>query len=388
MDGRPYALHHPQIMAAWKLLVVLVAACSVAARLMLNGSSTPELLMRAYAVRRRNGDRMAALAARLHAESPLKNRTVIVTGATSGLGSGIAAHLALGGASLVLPHRRPMPSHHLEQHVAEQATMASRVCGTNRTLTADGVRVLGVPGFDLASFDSIERAVDALAEAGVIADALVNNAGLVPVSAARTAEGLELALGVNFAGNALWTERLRERGVLAPRARIVFVGSEEHRQHAAPLEPLGTTPGWRTMGVANAMARYGYSKLLLAIWAHELARQWGPEGVEVFDVCPGPVASEIARDLPPLLARLIAAALARLFPTPAEAALPVVALAVEPIGALPAPAEETHYHMSEAWPSPAASRRWGAWLWSETRALLERRAGPADDVSPHNLETL
>ena len=49
--------------------------------------------------------------------------------------------------------------------------------------------------------------------------------------------------------------------------------------------------------VFNAMDRYAYSKLLLTTWSHELARR-APRNLIVRDICPGPVASQIAREAP------------------------------------------------------------------------------------------
>ena len=212
-------------------------------------------------------------------------------------------------------------------------------------LSAQEVDVLGVPGFDLSSFGAIERTAAELARAGVHVSAIVNNAGLVSVSGAATEQGFEQTFGVNFVGTAYWTQLLRQHAVIGRGARVIMVGSEEHRQHALEpdaAEPLGapTRASW-----ANAMARYGRSKLLLCAYAHELGRRWRADEIAVYDACPGPVASDIARDAPAPVALALAAVLRWTFPSAAEAALPVIALAVDDAFAFGARAP-VHHHLS------------------------------------------
>jgi len=350
-----------------------------------NATSTPGLLMRAVLVQRRNRGNVSKFAARLHA-SPgvLAHRTIIVTGGTSGLGTGIVGHLAAAGARLVLPYRRVLTHDELTSLVADYAATALLPSKPPADLGGH-LSVEGIPGFDLNSFDAIERCVTELVRRGVLVDAVINNAGLVPISGRVTEEGFEQAFGVNFLGTALFTQRLREAGILASGARVVMVGSEEHRQHSyADLFPgvrdgthasrLGVVPLDR--GVMAAMPLYGQSKLHLNTFAHELARRWHDEGISVFDICPGPVASDIARDAPWWLAWLVKHTLAFTFPSPFEAALPVVALAVEDIETLPGGGRAVHHHMSEARGAGggASDPAWGSWLWDQTQSLLAARA--------------
>lgn len=346
------------------------------------GTSTPALLARALVVRRRNAARMGEYAARLREEKALKGTRVLVTGATSGLGKGIAGHLALAGASLVCPHRRAMGPGELQAAIAHDANDALRTFGGTSNVRAEDVDVLGIPGFDLSSFSSIERTVSELARAGVRVSALINNAGLVSVSGAPTENGFEQTFGVNFLGTAHFTQLLRAHGVLDRGSRVVMVGSEEHRQHtiyaseeeANLLGRPSNQSAW--LNTFDAMARYGRSKLLLNAYAHELARRWAADEIAVYDVCPGPVASDIARDAPRLVATAVAAVLRWVFPTAAEAALPVVALAVEPTFAFGS-GEPVHHHMSEprAAGGGASDEAAGAWVWARAQERIEAR-GP------------
>mmetsp|Transcript_21336 Transcript_21336/g.49801 ORF Transcript_21336/g.49801 Transcript_21336/m.49801 type:complete len:246 (+) Transcript_21336:159-896(+) len=186
----------------------------------LKGTRTPALLARAVLVRHRNAERMRAYATSLHAGAPLAGVRVLLTGATSGLGLGIAGQLALGGASLVLPYRRPIGLPELRESIAASANDALRLrtrhpgSQPRPPLLADEVDdVLGLPGFDLASFSSIERTADQLARAGVRVSALVDNAGVVSLSGSSE-QGFESTFAVNFLGTLYFTLLLKQSGVL------------------------------------------------------------------------------------------------------------------------------------------------------------------------------
>mmetsp|Transcript_21336 Transcript_21336/g.49802 ORF Transcript_21336/g.49802 Transcript_21336/m.49802 type:complete len:226 (+) Transcript_21336:883-1560(+) len=170
-----------------------------------------------------------------------------------------------------------------------------------------------------------------------------------------------------------------------------MIGSEEHRQHTfEPWGQLDSTPA--SASWLDAMARYGSSKLLLSAAAHELSRRWAADKLTVYDVCPGPVASDIARDTPLLVAWAVAAVLHMMLPSAAEAALPVVALAVDPAFAFGRGAP-VHHHMSEARAAGgnAIDEAFGAWVLAQSldislRSLLAFGPHPADLSEKRQLE--
>jgi NAD(P)-dependent dehydrogenase (short-subunit alcohol dehydrogenase family) len=159
---------------------------------------------------------MRAYAQQLHSGRPLDGMRALVTGGTAGLGRGIVGHLAISGAALVLPHRRAFSAAELEASVAQSVAEVEKEYGdAAATATAPAAAVggsrarydvLGLPEFDLGSFESLERAAHALASANVQVDVLINNAGLVSVSGNATAHGFEATFGVNFIGSAYWTQ--------------------------------------------------------------------------------------------------------------------------------------------------------------------------------------
>ena len=133
----------------------------------------------------------------------LAGKTVIVTGANSGIGHAAAAALATAGATVVLAVR--------DQAKGEAA--AATIPGTTE------VRPL-----DLASLDSV-RAFAASWQGDI--DLLINNAGVMIPPLSRTADGFELQFGTNHLGHFALTNLLLPH--VAPAGRVVTVSSDAHR---------------------------------------------------------------------------------------------------------------------------------------------------------------
>jgi len=281
----------------------------------------------------------------------------------------------------------------MRQKLADAATAVKRENAADPSavvpLTAADVDLVPLScSLELASLSSIEAFAAALRAAGVVVDMLVNNAGMVPIAPGVTVDGFERAFGINFLGTAHLTQLLQHSGVLPPAATVVNVSSEEHRlasysEHAGRMPaaaraqlaaahgatPLGAVP---PHSLAQAMERYAYSKLLLTTYSHQLAKR---TPAMVKDICPGPVASEIAREAPWPIGPITKYCMGLVFPAPSIAALPVIDLAVTARDEGPA---GVHYHMSEARPAGAGASddAIGAWLWDETQKLIAARSPP------------
>ena len=99
------------------------------------------------------------------------------------------------------------------------------------------------------------------------------------------------------------------------------------------------------------------------------------QDIEVVDVCPGPVASDIARAAPWPINQIVAWAMRQTFQTPERAALPVVKLALQGAAAFPGTSgAAVHFHMSEprSAVAEATDTTNGKWLWGVTSSVLER----------------
>jgi NAD(P)-dependent dehydrogenase (short-subunit alcohol dehydrogenase family) len=178
----------------------------------------------------------------------LGGRTVVVTGANSGIGREAARQLARAGARVVLAVR----------DVAKGEQAAAGMPGSTE------VRQL-----DLASLDSVRAfAGDWTGEL----DILINNAGVMAVPESRTNDGFEMQIGTNHLGHFALTNLLLE----SITDRVVTVSSMAHRLGRIRLDDLN----WQRGGYDRWRA-YGQSKLANLLFTAELQRRLDAAGSEV-----------------------------------------------------------------------------------------------------------
>jgi NAD(P)-dependent dehydrogenase (short-subunit alcohol dehydrogenase family) len=174
-----------------------------------------------------------------------RGRTVIVTGASSGLGAMAARELARAGARVILAVRDP---------VKGQA-VAAAIAATPGVAGAAEVRRLDLA--DLASVRAFAAGIDH------DVDVLVNNTGIMGVPYGRTADGFELQLGTNHLGPFALTGLLLDR----LRDRVVTVTSEGARFGRIRLDDPHSARGY------GALAAYYQSKLANLLFTFELQRR-------------------------------------------------------------------------------------------------------------------
>ncbi|WP_280236139.1 SDR family NAD(P)-dependent oxidoreductase [Nocardia cyriacigeorgica] len=184
----------------------------------------------------------------------LQGSSALVTGATAGIGKAIARNLARQGAEVVLHGRDRARGAALVQEIADEG-------GTARFLAAD-----------LTDADDTLR----LAAAAGAVDILVNNAGLYEFAptAATDAASFDRHIAVNTRAPFLLVGALATGMVRRGRGSIVLVGSSASRMPA----PIG--------------AAYGASKAATETLTRYWATEFGPAGVRVNAVSPGPVRTE------------------------------------------------------------------------------------------------
>jgi NAD(P)-dependent dehydrogenase (short-subunit alcohol dehydrogenase family) len=175
----------------------------------------------------------------------------VVTGANSGLGFVTSRELARAGARVVMAVR--------DTERGDRA--AASLSGTTE------VRRLDLA--DLASIREFAKDLD-----GDI-DVLVNNAGVMAIPAARTADGFEMQFGTNHLGHFALTN------LLLPQVtdRVVTVSSSEHRRGSMDFDDLN----WRTRKY-DAWAAYRQSKLANLLFVLELQRRLTAAGSSVRSV--------------------------------------------------------------------------------------------------------
>jgi NAD(P)-dependent dehydrogenase (short-subunit alcohol dehydrogenase family) len=205
----------------------------------------------------------------------IRNKTVVITGANTGIGEAAAEELARRGAEVVITSRS-----------------AERGVEAVRRIAGETGHEVGLVELDLASFASIRRAASELRERCPAVHVLVNNAGLLVGDRRTTADGFELTLGVNHIGHFLLTELLIDRLVSSAPSRIVNVTSAAHRWAYGGLDwdDLMSTASYAGLAV------YARSKLANIYFTRELARRLAKSGITAYAVHPGVVATRFALD--------------------------------------------------------------------------------------------
>ena len=215
----------------------------------------------------------------------LAGRTVLITGANSGLGRASALALAARGASVILAARS----------LARTQPVLDEIRGAHPAAQVEFLHL------DLASLPSVRDAAERVLSSGRGLDVLMNNAG-VAGTAGLTQDGFEITIGTNYIGHFYLTSLLLPLLVKAPQGRVVNLASVAHER----VQSLDWR--WldrRTVGAKSRFNMYAASKLLNILHARELARRLAATRVTTYAVHPGGVASNIWRSLPWILRRVL-----------------------------------------------------------------------------------
>jgi NAD(P)-dependent dehydrogenase (short-subunit alcohol dehydrogenase family) len=177
----------------------------------------------------------------------MTGRTVVVTGANSGIGAVATRELASAGAHVVLAVRDP----------ARGEAAAATMPGSTEVRRLDLADLASVRAF-AAGWD---RPLDVL----------VNNAGVMAVPEGRTKDGFELQLGTNHLGHFALTN------LLLPHVtdRVVIVASGAHRGAKIDFDDLNSERGY------SRFRAYGQSKLANLLFLLELQRRLEAAGSPV-----------------------------------------------------------------------------------------------------------
>jgi NAD(P)-dependent dehydrogenase (short-subunit alcohol dehydrogenase family) len=237
----------------------------------------------------------------------MKGKTIVATGATSGIGEAAVLALAGLGARIVVVAR---------DEARAQATM--------RKLEAKA------PGLghrrhlaDLSSMAETRKVGAAIAASEPRIDVLINNAGAIFSDRRVTPEGLELTFALNHMAYFVLTEALREKLIASAPARIVSTSSAAHESASldfSDLQSAGRYGGYRV---------YGRSKLANILFTRELTRRLTSTGVTANCLHPGAVATRFGDSSGGWLARLLPV-LRLFFISPEKGADTIVYLASSP----------------------------------------------------------
>jgi NAD(P)-dependent dehydrogenase (short-subunit alcohol dehydrogenase family) len=213
----------------------------------------------------------------------LVGRTIVVTGATSGIGLSIAEILVRQGANVIGTGRSGERCRAVEDRLS-QLNPAVRVTYLNADLSLQSqVRALAA---------QIRQLVENSSRRGL--DGLVNNAGTFSFWQALTPEGFERQWAVNHLAPFLLTNELLPVLQAAPAARVVTVSSGYHSSHM----------NWEDIQLRrhyDGLAAYAQSKFANLLFTLELNSRLGPRStVHAFAADPGLVKTEIGfKSVPP-----------------------------------------------------------------------------------------
>ncbi|KAM3854867.1 dehydrogenase/reductase SDR family member 13-like [Vipera latastei] len=217
-----------------------------------------------------------ALATRCRNAVSLRGKTVLITGANTGIGKATAVDLARRGARVILACR-------------DKARGESAMCDIRRESGNSEVILMIL---DLANLNSVRAFAQTFLKSEPRLDILINNAGIFKDG--QTADGFDLGFQVNHLAHFLLTHLLLDRLKRCTPSRIIIVTSSLHcagkidfRTIHKPAESL-----WQ------ALKSYFNSKLANILHTRELANQMEGTNVTCYAVHPGLVKTEVFRSYP------------------------------------------------------------------------------------------
>jgi retinol dehydrogenase-14 len=193
-----------------------------------------------------------------------ENKTILITGATNGIGVVAAAQLAAMGHRIVIVGRNR------EKCIAASETIGQKTGRQASWLIAD-----------LSSQAQVRRLAEEFQERFERLDVLINNAGAVYIRRAETADGMEMAWSVNYLQAFLLTHLLLDLLKASAPARIINLSSVFHwpaRLNLNNMQERGVYIGWNV---------YARCKLASLYFTYELARRLEGSGVTANAIHPG-----------------------------------------------------------------------------------------------------
>lgn len=208
-----------------------------------------------------------------------KGKTVIVTGANSGIGYYTALGLAKAGALVIIAGRNEAKIKRAVDKIEEEGRGCSVTYGI----------------IDLANLESVRTFAEWFNATHHTLDILINNAGVMMPPESKTIEGFELQFGVNFLGHFLLTHLLYHKLRDSNNARVVTLSSIAHRMGVIDFDNL------RLEKTYDPKREYYQSKLADLVFAIELGRRIKMNGDRIISVAchPGFTKTELQRYIDP-----------------------------------------------------------------------------------------
>ena len=235
----------------------------------------------------------------------MRHKTVVITGATSGIGEVAALRLAEQGARIVFVAR---------DRARAEITLAALRKANN---AADHRFIVA----DLSLLSDMKRAAGEVADLAPAIDVLINNAGALFNRRIETADGLEKTFALNHMAYFVVTRLLIPN--IADGGRVVNVSSRAHRNATLDFDDLQSRRAYSGFPV------YSKSKLCNILFTRELARRL-PRGITANALHPGFVATRFGDESGRVMQRLVSLAKSLAAITPEEGAKTIIYLASSP----------------------------------------------------------
>ncbi|MDG1296905.1 MAG: oxidoreductase [Saprospiraceae bacterium] len=204
------------------------------------------------------------------------DKTIIITGATSGLGKEASRVLAKKNATVIMAVRNTQKAELVATEIRKEYANAK----------------IDIRSLDLGSLDSISSfAKGVLADYNNL-DILINNAGVMMCPYSTTQDGFEIQMGTNHLGPFALTGLLMPLLIRTKNARIVSTSSVAHNQGDIDFTDIN----WEKRGY-NTTKAYGDSKLANLYFSYELKRKLEntENSPKVITVHPGGTKTDLAR---------------------------------------------------------------------------------------------
>lgn len=201
----------------------------------------------------------------------MKQKTCVITGATSGIGLGIARGLAAQGLELILIGRDPGKGSAVMEGLRSETGNSS-------------VHYFNA---DLCAQKQIRATGEEISQRFPVIDVLINNAGVWTSRCEFTEDRIEKQFAVNHLAYFLMTHLLYRNIAASPDGRIINIGSDSHKYGKINFEDFNLERSY------HGLKAYGQSKLANLLFTYELHRLKQHDHVSVYCVQPGLVKTDI-----------------------------------------------------------------------------------------------
>ena len=235
------------------------------------------------------------------------NKTILITGATNGIGKAAAIKFAESAKSIAFTYRN--------EELAEDLKNEMQKINPN----------LSINGFfcDFSVQDSIRECADKIKNDLKAIDLLINNAGVVNTEYSETIDGIENTFAVNHLGYFLFTNLLLDLVKKESESRIINVSSAAHHfVKGMQWDDINYKDDFK-MG----LKAYGQSKLGNILFTKQLAKKLQKDGVTVNAIHPGGVNTSLGNQNNSLLGRVLKIILKPFFRSPLKGANTIIYLA-------------------------------------------------------------